>query len=352
MALYLGLADGGATNWVRNLWASPWHLERGSQARPQEIAVSLTRLLTGLIICGLASYFAAAPAPARAQNQGFIVSPAFQEIILTTGQPQTQYVLQLSNTTARDQNFQLSVVDFGSLNESGGVAFLGTPATELENRYGLAAWMSLGTNSVFLAAGKSSQIIVTIANRPSMSPGGHYGAILATAVSDTGKATGNDSRVNLRQVLSSLVLLTKDGGITANLELVNQSFDRSGFRLPSLATQRFQNTGNVHLVPRGTVVIRDPLGRAIARGALNDGSGSILPDSFRRYQTPIKSIATAWLPGNYQAVTTYRYDGTEQTKTLTTSFWYMGLGIVWLTSLVTVGCISFFSWLFWRTRQD
>lgn len=311
--------------------------------------MAVKRLIIGLLLTIIVSIWSALPI--RAASQGFIISPAFQNVILTAGQPRAQYALQLSNTTPTDQNFRLSAVDFGSLDEGGGVAFLGTPTSELEHRYGLAAWMNLGTNTVFVAAGKSVQVSVTIDNRPSLAPGGHYGAILATAVSDAGKDMAGDPRVNLRQVLSSLVLLTKDGGINAELKLTSQSVNRSGLRMPSLTAQRFQNAGNVHLVPRGTIAVKDPTGRVVMRGVLNDGSGTILPESFRSYDTPLINVGAAWLPGRYQAVTTYRYDGTENTKSLVTGFWYVGLGIVWIAIAAASGCIGLLSWLFWRSRR-
>ncbi len=290
--------------------------------------------------------------PALAASQGFVISPAFQSVVLTAEQNEAQYALQLTNTTPTDQNFRLSAVDFGSLDESGGVAFLGTPTSELEHRYGLAAWMSLGTNTIFVAAGKSVQVNVTITNRPSLAPGGHYGAILATAVTDTGGVSGTDPRVNLRQVLSSLVLLTKDGGINARLKLVSQSVDQFGLRMPSNVYQRFQNLGNVHLVPRGTVTITDPLGRVVRRGALNDGSGTILPESFRRYETPLLTVGAAWLPGRYKAETSYRYDGTYQTQTSIITFWYVGLAIVWIAALAVAGVFGLLGWLLWRRRRS
>jgi len=312
--------------------------------------VAVKRLLATLFVASIVSVWTAVSV--RAESQGFVISPAFQSLALMAGQTQAQYALQLTNTTPNDQNFRLSAVDFGSLDESGGVAFLGTPSSELEHRYGLAAWMNLGTNTVFVAAGKSVQVSVTIANRTSLAPGGHYGAILATAVTDTGKDLAGDPRVNLRQVLSSLVLLAKDGGIDAELKLSNQTLNHSGLRMPSATTQRFQNTGNVHLVPRGTVVVKDPTGRVVSRGALNDGSGTILPESFRRYDTPLLSVGIAWLPGRYQAVTTYRYDGTENTKTLATSFWYVGLGIIWVAVVAAASCLGLLGWLFWWRRRD
>ena len=287
--------------------------------------------------------------PAQAVSTGFIISPAFQSVNLSASQPSAGYVVQLTNATPADQNFRLSAVDFGSLDETGGVAFTGAPTSESEHRYGLAAWMGLGTNTVFLAAGKSTQVTVTISNRPSLAPGGHYGAILATAVTDTGKP-GSDPRVNLQQVLSSLILLTKEGGVDASLKLVSQQPDKTGWRLPSKINHRFQNDGNVHVIPRGVVEVKDPFGRTVSRGALNDGSGTILPESFRRYVTPLTSVAAAWMPGRYTLATTYRYDGTEQTKTASVHFWYVGLIIVWLVAIAALGLTGWLVWLYRRRR--
>lgn len=305
---------------------------------------SLRSGLLAVSICLLA-------APVAAAGEGFVISPAFQSVALQSGQLSGDYVLQLSNRTAADQNFKLTAVDFGSLDESGGVAFLGAPTSELEHRYGLAAWMGLGADKVYVARGQSVKIPVSIQNRPSLAPGGHYGAILATAVSDTGATGGNDPRVSFTQVLSSLVLLTKGGGINASIVVRSVVLDHTGMRLPGNVTLRFQNDGNVHLVPRGTVTIIDPVGRVIRRGALNDGSTAILPESFRKYPTPLTNISAAWLPGRYTVRTLYRYDGTDATKRFDVSFWFAGLAVVWIVGLAGVAVIGLFAARLWRRRH-
>lgn len=291
---------------------------------------------------------AAEPAPAL---RGFTVSPAFSGVEVRADQPKATVQMRVSNNTTGDQNFRLSAVDFGALDEQGGVAFLGQPATELEHRYGLASWMTLEKQAVFVPAGGIVTVTVGIDNRPSLAPGGHYGAVLVTAVTETGEPVV-DPKVGVRQVVASLILVTKEGGIEENLKLVSQTTNGGVWRLPTLVEHRFQNAGNVHLVPRGVVEIRDGLGRVVARGALNAGSGEILPESFRRYATPVAGIRPAWMPGYYKVVTTYRYDGTEQTKTLATGVWYAGAVIVWIVLPLALAAAAGLVWWLWgRPRK-
>lgn len=302
------------------------------------------KTIWGMVLAGI--LLAWSPAAQAAPGRGFTISPAFQEIDIKADQPRAQYSLTLSNQAGADQNFRLSVVDFGSLDEQGGVAFLGQPADELEHRYGLASWMTLEKTAVFVPAGSKIELAVTVDNRASLAAGGHYGAVLATAVTDTGEPAV-DPRVGVKQVLSSLVLVTKDGGVEHQLKLVSQVHNGSHWRLPSSIEHRFQNTGNVHLVPRGVTEVKSPTGKVVLRGALNEQSGEILPESFRRYKTPLTKLTAAWMPGRYKVVTTYRYDGTDTTHSLTTGFWYMGTALVWLVLVLALVAAGFLAWWLW-----
>lgn len=308
------------------------------------LILGVANLMLGVML-GLAPVATlAAEAPA-----GFVVSPAFQQVEVANGQASAQYTLKVRNNTATGQNFQLSVVDFGALDEQGGVAFLGQPATELEHKYGLASWMKLEKSAVFVAAGQMANVVVTIENRPSLAPGGHYGAVLLTAVTDTGAPV--KSQVGIKQVLSSLILASKQGGERQMLNLVEQKLNGAFGRLPSMVEHRFQNDGNVHVVPRGVTEVWDPAGKLVLRAAINDGSGAILPESFRRYSAKFTNVGRAWLPGSYTVKTQYRYDGTETTKTYTASFWYMGQVGIWLTIVLATVAIGVLGWLLWRRQR-
>jgi hypothetical protein len=307
-----------------------------------------TRLL-GVAAAGVLMWGWWQPVWSAPTTAGFVVSPAFENVTVRADQRQVEYNLKISNRNAADQNFRLSVVDFGSLDEQGGVAFLGQPTSELEHKYGLASWMKLEKDAVFVPAGTSTQVMVTVDNRESLAPGGHYGAVLVTAVTENGQPSGD--RVGVRQVLSSLVLATKEGGGAPGLRLAGQTANGGFWRLPSLVEQRYQNTGNVHVTPRGVVAVKDPRGVVVARGVINEGSNVILPESFRRYKTAVRPVGLAWLPGRYVVEASYRYDGTDQFEVQRLGIWYVGAAIVWVVAgLAVVAAIVLAWWLFWRPR--
>lgn len=292
-------------------------------------------------------WFSAATA---VRGTGFAVSPAFGEVNVPAGRAEVPYTVQIINRNPVDQIFALSVVDFGALDEQGGVAFLGAPASELEHKYGLAPWLELEQKTVTVLAGKTVQVKGRIVNRPSLAPGGHYGAVLATAVNEAGRPVG--SSVGVKQVVSSLVLVAKEGGAEPALRMVSQTADAAFWHLPGKVEQRYRNDGNVHVVPRGVVEVRDAAGRVVRRGAINEGSGAILPESFRRYKTELIRVAPAWMPGQYRIVSTYRYDGTDKAHQYITTFWYEGALVIWLVvalAAVTVGVLAW--WLWWRPQH-
>lgn len=283
-----------------------------------------------------------------AEGRGYSISPALAPVQVPRAGGNVSYVVEVGNNTSQPQLFRLSVVDFGFLDEQGGVAFLGQPASELEHRYGLASWMKLDRPEVTVAPGSTVKVTATIDNRPSLSPGGHYGAVLATVVSDPSAAAG--SKVGIKQVLSSLVLVTKEGDARPDLGVTGQTHNGSWWRIPSQVEVRFGNTGNLHAVPRGVVEVRDLAGRTVARGAINEASSTILPGSFRKYPTKLTDTNSAWLPGRYRIVTTYRYDGEEVTERFVTTMWYAGEAVVWIGGLVGALVAVGLGILVWRLR--
>ncbi len=292
------------------------------------------------------------PAEVKAAQStaGFAISPIYQNVTLDPNAPQSHYVATLSNSTTFSQAFKLSTVDFGSLNESGGVAFLGTSSSAFARRFGLSAWMQLDQNAVVVPAGASVDIGVTIVNSSNLQPGGHYGAVLATAQTAP-NGSPQTSRVGVLEVLSSLILLVKGGGPPPDLELAAQSVNRIGSRFPTAVTDRFHNIGDVHVVPRGVATVRDPLGKVVARAALNENSGIILPQTYRLYSAPFTPMARAEIPGRYQVMTSYRFDGTEATKTFTSWFWYVPPVWFWVGVALVLAALSLIVWWYVRRRR-
>lgn len=261
------------------------------------------------------------PVAAQKETSGLTLSPPFKEITLKNEASQSSYFIEITNQTSKGQILYLSVVDFGSLNESGGVAFLGTEREILERKYSLASWVSLEKDTLEVESGKAQKIKVTIINKESLSPGGHYAAVVATL--NSGKEESRN--ISLNAAFASLIFVKKTGGEIYRLDLIEKEIHSNLFNLPDKIDLRFQNRGNVHVVPRGTVTVADSKGTIISRGIINPESGIILPESFRLYQTVLDRLNLPLLPGFYALNIQYRYEGREDFTRDSSAFFYPGI---------------------------
>jgi len=280
-----------------------------------------------------------------------VISPIYQNVTLKADQDQAHYFVNLQNTTPSDQVFKLSTLDFGSLNDSGGVAFLGSSTSDFAKKYGLAKWMKLEEDTVTVPAGESVKLGVTVDNSPSLIGGGHYGAILATAQTAPGDKAAQ-ARVGVFAVLSSLILLVKEPSEAPGMEVVLQAHDGSWLALPITITDRFKNTGTVHVIPRGLVEVKDPAGKGVERGSLTVDSGIILPEAARSYQTQLMKLRESPMPGRYTVIATYRIGNDTKTKTYVTTFLYLGTaGLMVGSGLVLLAILIVLEWRFKLVRK-
>ena len=249
--------------------------------------------------------------PLLAAGAGFTVVPMLQEVILDDGKEFEIYEASVSNETNALATFEVSVIDFGSLDESGGIAFLGATG-EFERKYALASWMQPETSELTLQPGEKRSVKVRIENRESLSPGGHYGALIFKNV---GAPKEGAPSIAINQIFASLVFVKKTGGAKYGLELVSVEHAIRWFSFSPAVTPRFKNPGNVHVVPRGEVRIIDPIGRPVYRGVINEGSAIMLPETFREYPFKLFPLKKSLIPGFYTLRLDYRYDGKEAVET-------------------------------------
>ncbi|MDO8241292.1 MAG: hypothetical protein Q7T51_04925 [Candidatus Moranbacteria bacterium] len=266
----------------------------------KKITVFAIILILGLIVCTNNK------ASAQDEAKGFSITPFFREVVLSENSRVEKFELEVVNSRDFPAVFRISALDFGSLNETSGVAFAGSQ--DLNSKYNLASWISLERDAIVLAPGEKQIVRGTVENKEVLSPGGHYAAVVFKMEND-----GNDamSNVDLRPSVASLIFVRKMGGEIYGLNLKEHSIARSFWGLPTAVRLRFQNTGNVHLSPRGTVKVADMLGREVRRGIINEESSLILPETFRVFPTNLRNFVIAFIPGMYNIAIDYRYDGEE-----------------------------------------
>ncbi|MFA5828847.1 MAG: hypothetical protein WC841_05840 [Candidatus Shapirobacteria bacterium] len=272
---------------------------------------------------------------------GISIAPPFTELVFDKLDKEKNFILTITNHGHKSEVFRLSVVDLGGLEESAGVPFLGTKNSELEKKYSLSSWIILGKDALVVDPQKKVDIKITIQNKESLSPGGHYGAVIVKL--DNSDKSGTDV-VEVNQNFASLIFVKKIGGEIYDLKLNQTTIQNSYLKIPDTIELRFQNSGNIHVVPRGTLELKDPSGRLIAKGVINKASSIILPESFRTYQNRINQLKPAWLPGKYHLTVNYRFDGSDQISSLTKDYLYLG----WLP--YAVFGVTIVTW-FWFLRS-
>jgi hypothetical protein len=249
---------------------------------------------------------------------GITLSPAVVQTAVQEGEAEHKLEFKVTNNKKVEQTISITTADFNTLDESGGLVFVGTNPSKLQKKYGLATWVTLPTSNITLKPRETSTITASVVNQASLASGGHYGALLLGLADDSGKARGNN-KVALHPIASSLLFINKVGGDTHKLKLTDVYSSHNIFNLPKAVTLRFYNDGNTHLIPRGTVSVTDPHGKLISKGVINENSAIILPETYRRYSVPLNDISTAALPGKYKITVDFRFDGIDQFRTYQTS---------------------------------
>jgi hypothetical protein len=264
------------------------------------------------------------------QPQGITVSPAFQQVNVSQSESAHPLKFFITNNQSAAQTVHLSSQDFSTVNENGGLLFVGTNPTQLQKRYGLAKWLSLPQTQVSIPPKQTTALTAQILNLPDLAPGGHYGALMLAL----GQQANGSNNVAVHPVASSLLFVTKLGGDTHKLSLANVYVKHTIFSLPSAVTLRFHNNGNTHIVPRGFVSLANSNGEVISKGVINANSDIVLPQTYRQLLAPLPQLAHSNSIGKYTLSINFRFDGIDQFRAYKQSFIY--IPIMWLIGILVI----------------
>jgi len=266
---------------------------------------------------------------------GVTIAPPFQEITILQGQSSLPQSFSVSNNSDNPVTFTLKAVDMGALDDTGGVAFSGLTAN-YQQKYGLAKWVQLDQPSVSIEAHMSQAVPFTIINDDTLSPGGHYGAIVITF---NQQSTAGSNAVGLNPQAATLLFVHKVGGDIYKLNFANGAGSTSWWELPKQLTIKLRNDGNVHVVPRGVVTLIDPHGHVIGRGIINPESSLILPEHTRDYTIVWQQVKRVMWPGTYTAKVDYRFDGSDAFQTAEYKIRYINLPFFMAVFIIGVAIV-------------
>lgn len=277
-----------------------------------------------------------------------LIPPSF-EYSVNPGETITTKV-KLFNETTGVLTRHASVTNFRAKDETGVPDFLPE-----ERKEGLATWIELGLGPYTIQPGERIEIPVEIKVPADAPPGGHYATIFFSSQNPEPGTEG--SQVTIGEKIGSLVLLRVEGEVRESGTIASFSTvggQTSFSRLPIKFGLRFQNAGNVHVRPSGTVTIRNMLGGTSVELPVNTALNAALPASIRKFDDIawekttnaeergnfFQEIAREWKNfaiGPYTATASLTYgQADDKSATAATKFFVMPWRALTLSILVIV----------------
>lgn len=238
-------------------------------------------IISTLVIVFLAQSF---PPPTNAQTPddkiGITVTPITDEFNINPGEVITR-IIRVINPGDEVITLYPQTLNFSTDNENGQPVFFS--AQDESSGYTLSSWVTFEKEFIRIAKNEEEQVRVVISAPGNAEPGGHYGAILFST--EKPELTGSRATVvGVVGLVGTLLLATVPGDIVEKLELEQFNLPILAFSSPIITDQVYKNKGNVHVKPRGEIVVKNWSGNQVGILTVNEGKGNVLPQSRRRFE--------------------------------------------------------------------
>jgi hypothetical protein len=274
---------------------------------------------------------------ARAQSGDKValtITPPLININMNPGEAWPSSIKVTNNSSTAIRVFP-QTIDFKSGDE-GGVEFMFPDNNSIEDsdaikKFSLSQWLKINGEEVEVGPNSSLDIPFVIELPPDAEPGGHYAAIV-TGNKPAGQIQG--SGIKISSMIASLILLNVAGDASEGGRIRQFSSDKNFYKQPEAKfILRFENTGNVHLQPKGEIKVINMFGTEKGRIKINQESnfGHVLPQSIRKWNFDWKTDDKITNMGRYRASLILSF-GTSGKETVAQDiyFWVVDFKIVGL----------------------
>ena len=274
-------------------------------------------------------WFMGAPS-VHAQSQSLSVTPPLFQLSVSPGDS-WQSSIKVVNPNPYPLTIYAEVTNFAAAGEAGYGRFIPID-DEPNDKNTLAEWIDIVKTSQTIPPEQSQDVSFLIQVPDNAPPGGHYAAILiSTQPTDPEKG----QVVQTIQSVTSLFFLRVEGdvqevGTIRELRAVDPFVSVPDVTL----SLRFENKGNVHLQPKGDIVITNMWGTERGRIPVNYKSnfGNVLPQSIRDFTFSWKSNFKVTDIGRYKVDATLAYgeNGIQSTHAVA-YFWVIPVKWTFIT---------------------
>jgi hypothetical protein len=236
----------------------------------------------------------------HAEGNSITISPVQVDIEVSTTDTEKRSSFTISNSynVPVELSIELKGID--------AAAGLIIPTETIDE--GLASTVRLSATQIIIPEQTTSTVTLVITNSNLLSPGGHYGTVVFT------QRKVGDRDVNFTQAISAGLFVVKRGGQLREVDASKIIYHNVLFQIPTSAQLTLKNIGNVHVIPRGSVLVYDHSGELIAKGIVDAESKRVLPGRELKDRVTIHQTRRLWLPQELKLVFEYRADGIEEAK--------------------------------------
>lgn len=278
-------------------------------------------LFTILAVIALGVFFIALPTSSSAQTgRAITIIPPNFELFANPGDSITE-VMRVRNDSEFPETFSVVLEDFAAAGEEGEVVL-----EEPEDTFSLARWIEPEARDIILQPREERPFRFTINVPRDAEPGGHYASLL---LASAGEDIEGGAAVTQR--IGSLILLRVSGNVVEEALIESFHVPSHSQAGPIEFALRVKNEGNVHVRPRGTIIITNILGQKVDEIPL--AGANVIPGAVRRMVTTWDNPGTI---GHYTAtlVATYGQQNMPLTAAArftvasTTSLILLGVGLI------------------------
>ncbi len=234
--------------------------------------------ISGLILASILAVLLALPTPAHAANSDDFNLTTSPLPVLLTAKPgtSTSTALRIQNSGTKPALLHVSLLKFKADGKNGHpILQLRGPGDDYFD------WVKFNTTAFTAQPGVWNQINMTV-NVPPTGALGYYYAVVFSRQDPKANPTSPSSQ--LQGGTAILVLLDVPvPGEKKQLNISSFTADKKLYEyLPATFTTTIKNTGDIHLVPNGSIFITRG-GKTVATLDVNPASGNVLPDSSRQF---------------------------------------------------------------------
>lgn len=243
----------------------------------------------------------------------------------------------------------VEVVNFQATGEVGQGKFVPI-VTDVDNEHRQltsAEWIQISAGPHTIAPEQTKDVPFFVDIPKDAPPGGHYSAILITT--EPHKNANEQMLVKTAQTVTTLFFVRIEGEVIEQADIREFSTTESFLEKPETEfILRFENKGNVHVQPRGNIIIRNMWGTERGDIPVNYQThfGNVLPRSIREFKFVWSSDFNISDIGRYSAEVTLVY-GDDEVRNVhaETHFWIIPLRATLLTLSIVIACIAVLVWM-------